>query len=162
MKESLDVSIFKAGSKISINVTLLGISFVLLSFIITMNPNLFSSNFLLSVQLILSIPLLLTSSFIKIKLIENSKKNIIWKRIVFITFTLAYAMILNVMGIFLGLFANLSLSLIFFSANIFMALIYSFVEILEGDEGFLSKFYKDSFFILIIILGGVLPVLNVY
>jgi hypothetical protein len=54
------------------------------------------------------------------------------------------------------------MSLLFFGANIVMALAYSLMEIIEDKQKLSSRFYKDLFFIAILIFGGILPSIGVY
>jgi hypothetical protein len=71
-------------------------------------------------------------------------------------------MLINVIGIFLHLFVNINISLLFFGINIFMALLYSFFEILEKSDTFSTKWPKDILFILLLVFGGILPAIGFY
>jgi len=158
MKEG---SIDGVSSKIDINLALLGIGFVLFTLIITLNPLLLKENYLLAMELTLVIPLLITSCSARIKNITHPN-NKVWKKLGFYTYLFGYAMLINVVGIFLQLFVNFEISLLFFGLNIFMALLYSIFEIIEKSDSFSTKWYKDLLFILLLVFGGILPAMGIY
>lgn len=161
MARELEVTIAKAKSRIDINVALLSISFLLFTLIVTINPELLSNKPLLAAELTLTIPLLITSALARTKNIDPSKKRV-WDKFGFVTYTIAYGFLISVIGIFLGFIVSAQISLIFFGANILMALLYSVINIASDKKKVLSRFYKDSLFILILIIFGVLPSLGVY
>lgn len=161
MEKELEVIIAKAKTRIDINMMLLSISFLLFTLIVTLNPSILSENIILTIELTLAIPLLITSSLARTKNISSVKKKI-WDNFGFITFILGYSMLINVIGIFLNSIINIQISMIFFGINILMALLYSSIDIIENKEKLSSRLYKDILFILILIFGGILPCLGVY
>ncbi len=149
------------GPRIDINLALLGIAFVLFTLVVTNSPELLKQNIFLATELTLVIPLLITSCSAKLKIITRSF-NKAWRKLGFYTYLVGYAMLLNVIGIFLQIFVSINISLLFFGVNIFMALLYSVFEIVEKSDTFSSKWLKDLLFILLLVLGGILPALGVY
>ena len=161
MKKEQEIEIPKTASRIDINIAILSIGFLLFTLIIAVNPELLTNNILLTLELTLTIPLLLTSCFARTKLFKTTREKL-WNNFGFISFILGYGMLINVIGMFLNSFVNLKVCLIFFAANIIMALLYSTIEVLENKRKLASRFYKDAFFIILLILGGILPSLGLY
>lgn len=61
----------------------------------------------------------------------------------------------------LSTFTRPEIGLIFWGLNVVSALFYSALEIAEREATFASRALKDALFILIIVLGGVLPALGI-
>jgi hypothetical protein len=151
----------KEHNRILINITLLGICFTLFTFIIVFNESLLKENQLLTLQLVCAIPLFMTSLLAKVKASHVLGKNR-WASLGFHTYLLAYAFLINVVGIFLILFVSNISGFVFFSINILSALIYSGIELSYGKSGIVERIRKDLEFILIIIFLGILPAIGVY
>lgn len=147
----------KAESKLNVNLWLLGISFTLFTFIIAVNPNLLRDNIFLSLQLTLAIPFLMTSIFARTKLMHVENNHRVWDIYGFITFIMAYGFLINVVGIFLSTLIGITTGMIFFGANIIFAMVYSIVEVRSCREGVFSKILKDSLFMILVLLLGVMP-----
>lgn len=161
MNEEIKTIQDKARLRMDINLWFLAIAFTLFTFIISLNPTLVKNNIFLSLQLALSIPLLFSSIFARSRLCFSSKV-MGWNLYGFITFTVAYGFLINVIGILLATLVGVKIGMIFWVANILSALFYSFLEILEDKIKFRSRLYKDAIFILILILGGLFPALGIY
>jgi hypothetical protein len=151
----------KANSRMLINNSLLGVCFALFTFIIAINPDLLKSNIFLASQLTLAIPFFLTSSFARSKL-AYTKKPVKWDRYGFICFILAYTFLINVVGILLSTLVSLGIGLTFFGVCILSDLVYSYMDLSEKKDRIKSQIYKDIMFILIILVGGILPSLGVF
>jgi hypothetical protein len=52
--------------------------------------------------------------------------------------------------------------MVFFTVSICSALIYSFFEISENKNRLKERFYKDLFFIIVVVILGILPALRIY
>jgi len=115
---------------------------------------------ILLAQLILSIPLLLTStlSYSKIGYREKVEK---WNLLGWITFVIGYAFLINVVGILVGNVLSVSLSLIFFATSWILTVTYSLVDISYEKTTLKERMSKDLLFILIQIVLGVLVVLKI-
>ena len=118
----------KTHSRLSINFTLLAVSFTIFTFIITRNPDLLQKNVLLTLQLVCAIPLLMASTLSRAKLIAHWEKKR-FDKFAYITFLFAYAFIINVIGILLFSAISHLAGYIFFAINLITPLIYSGIEI---------------------------------
>ncbi|MBN1326200.1 hypothetical protein JW977_04475 [Candidatus Falkowbacteria bacterium] len=159
--DSVEINKIKSESRTVINLRLLGISFTLFTFIAAISPFLLKENILLSLQLTIAIPLLITSIFARKKLAYTEKIDL-WNKYGFITSTIALAFLLNVVGIFLSVLVGKNVSLIFYASNILIALLYSLFEIHEDKSLIKSRICKDSLFIIILFFLGILPALGIY
>lgn len=147
--------------KQEINRLLFGIAFSLFTFIAALNPNLLKSSLFLPLQLTLAIPLLLSSIFARSRMIISSNKEK-WEEYGFITFLISYTFLVNVVGILLSLLIDTTLSMAFFGINILTSLVYSGMRVGERTSTLSSRFKKDLTFIILIVLGGILPSLKFY
>ena len=161
MKESsrLEPNKTKEDNRIRINVTLLGICFTLFTFLIAFNPNLLKDDVFLTLQLVCAIPLFMTSLLARTKASYTPGKTR-WTNFGFVTYILAYAFLINVVGIFLMSFVSLLAGFVFFAFNIVLALVYSAVEVSYDSARAKERFFKDLVFILILILLGILPTIG--
>jgi len=153
--------VVKAKLRLNINNTLLTVSFTIFALIVTLNPPLLKSSFIIPLQLTLSIPLLLTSIFARSKLAYANKPEM-WNEYGFFTFLIGYAFLINVVGILLSISINPKFGLIFLSFNLVMAISYSIFEIIEKKEKLASRIKKDLFFAALLLFGGILPSLGFY
>jgi hypothetical protein len=160
-KHEFDFNRVKEGTRISINLALLGICFTLFTFLIAFNPKILQENIWVTLQLVCAIPLLMTS------LLARSKSTYTpeikqWKYIGFITYLISYAFLINVIGIFLINSVLPLVGFMFFGLNIILALVYSSLEISYDSKKKTERLVKDFVFAAILIFLGVLPALGVY
>jgi len=151
----------KEDNRIKINVTLLGLCFTMFTFIAVFNLDLLKESLFLTLQLVCSIPLLMTSLLARSKASYTLGRNC-WKKFGFLTYLLGYAFLINVVGIFLISFVSLFAGITFFIVNIILAMAYSFMEVSYDSARLKERFVKDLAFILILVLLGILPALRVY
>ena len=151
----------KAKLRLDVNRTLLGIIFTIFALIISLNPSLFQSSIWVPLQLTLAIPLLISSIFARSKLAHTNRIKI-WENYGCSTFVSAYSFLINILGILISTSIGLNFSLIFIVVNILSALLYSTLEVIENKSKLKSRIKKDLFFIIILILGGILPILGIY
>jgi hypothetical protein len=151
-----EVARLKARVKLDVNLWLLAITFTIFTFIVSLNPMFVLSNAFLSLQLTLAIPLLSSSIFARNRQSYGGKSTL-WEIYGFLTFLLAYSFLINVIGILLATLISLNTAAIFWGANIASALIYSSLEVLEGESTLWSRMWKDGLFISIIFGGGLIP-----
>lgn len=151
----------KSKLRLDINRTLLAIGFTIFALIISLNPSLFKESFLVPMQLTISIPLLLSSIFARSRL-AYTKKPKLWEEYGFLTFLIGYAFLINVIGILLSIFINLTIGLIFIFFNILSAIVYSIFEISEDKSKLSSRIKKDLLFIILLLVGGILPSLGIF
>jgi hypothetical protein len=163
MKEDKDFLIHrtKEDNRIRINVTLLGICFTLFTFLIAFNPDLLKKNLFLTLQLVCSIPLFMTSLLARAKSSYTLGRRA-WTNLGFITYITAYAFMINVVGIFLFLYVSFFAGIVFYILNIILAVLYSIIEVHYNTDKFKGKLIKDSYFIALLVLLGILPALEIY
>lgn len=161
MGKELEVLVNKVNLRVDLNLSLLVICFTIFTLIIAINPLILKKNTILTAELVLAIPLLISSSFARIRMIYSNKREV-WNNFGFVTFILAYGFVINVIGMFLTFLIGLKISMLFFVANILSAISYSLIEIIENKGKVISRFYKDLFFIVTLILGGIIPSIRSY
>jgi hypothetical protein len=150
----------KATSRIDLNSDLLQVAIGAFFVIITMRAELLSSKPLL-IQLVASIPLLLTSTLAYSKV--RYKKDVAgWNQLGWITFIIAYAFLMNTIGILIGVWIDVSMSLIFFSLSCVLTIIHSAIEVKYDRKCLRERVLKDMLFISVQIVLGVLVVLKVF
>ena len=159
--EKLAKTTEKAHVKVDMNLMLLAAAFTVFTFIGAVNPDLLKNNVLLSAQLTLAIPFLSSSTFARSKLIAYEKAAETWELYGFFTFIFGYAFLVNAIGLMLSDFTRPSIGIVFWILNIISAVFYSALEISEHEATFWSRAFKDALFTLIIVFGGILPVLKV-
>jgi len=149
----------KASTRIALNRSLLAIIISVFFLIINLREEILFQK-ILTVQLVLAIPLFITSilSYSKIGYRNEIKR---WNILGYITFIFAYAFMLNVIGILLGDIVGVAIALIFFASSWILTLTYSFVDISYDKSVIKERIIKDSLFISIQIILGVLVVLGV-
>lgn len=156
-----DVTKTKASMRININMTLLLVAFTVFTLIVTINPRILVENALLSIQLTLAIPFLISSSLARTKEIKYKDYGM-WYKFGFLNFIIAYSLLINSVGIILYLLVSPYVSIIFFMVTILLSLVYAYAE-MSYDRKNAGMHLKDSsYFILIVLLFGLLPVLGVY
>ena len=158
MNEMFKTNPHKAITRVTINSFMVGSLFFILTLIWTMNPEKFSSWVI--IQLVLAIPLLFVSSLAYSK-IGYWKETKLWDRFGWFTNNLGNIFVLNVVGLITSTLFQ-TLSLIYFGLTISLMLIYSIINIYYLPDQFSSKLFKFLFFVVVMILGGILPVLGVY
>ena len=156
-----DILVLKAKNRLDVNRSLIGIAFSIFIFIIALNSSLLKDSIFLPIELTAAIPFLLTSIFARSKL-AYAKRSEMWERFGNVTFLIGYSFLINAVGILLSSLIEWRLGMLFFAINIILPLIYSKIELIENSGKLKSRIMKDGFFIIILILGGVLPSLRVY
>ena len=149
----------KANFRLRINLTLLAVCFTAFTFMAANKPSLLKENFLLATQITLAIPFLITSSFARTKEIKP-KLSKLWNKIGYINFIIGYSFLINTIGIMLAVLVSVWVSIIFFITNILMSVIYSYIEFRHGGDSLSSRLLKDGFFILMLIILGIIPSLG--
>ncbi|MGV8169041.1 MAG: hypothetical protein ACP5N3_03215 [Candidatus Nanoarchaeia archaeon] len=151
----------KGRIRLDINLWMFSVAITIFVFILAMNPDILRTTFTLPIQITCAIPLFITSIFARSKLL-HAKKPDMWESYGAATFLLGYAFMVNIIGILLATFINLHIGLIFFLFSILISLIYSVLDVIEDDYKWKRRLLKDGGFILLLILGGILPSLGYY
>ena len=148
----------KATSRISLNTALLSIAIGVFFLTINIRQELLYQKILLA-QLVVSIPLFLTSilAYSKVGYRRKIEK---WNMLGWITFILGYAFILNVIGILIGKFISIDISIVFFASSCILTLTYSYIEISYNKLAIKERIIKDSIFIATQLIFGLLVVLG--
>ncbi len=161
MLKEEDIRKSKSSERSKINLSFLGTCFSLFTFIIAINSKILQSNFLLATELSIAIPFFLSSVFARTKLAYTRRPKM-WDKFGYITFTIGYSFLLSVVGILLSTLVSVKIGMIFFSLNILMAITYSAFEVVESKDKLKSRILKDLFFIILLVIFGILPSLNVW
>jgi len=150
----------KASNRISLNRVLLSIAIGAFFLTVNLNEELLFEKILV-LQLVLSIPLLLTSTLAYSK-VGYRRKFQKWNGMGWLTFALGYAFLLNVIGILLAKTSGITISIIFFASSWFLAIAYSLVDISYDRAVIRERIYKDLLFILVQVFLGLFVALNIY
>jgi hypothetical protein len=145
----------KSLARVQINGAMMASLFFILTLIWTLGPEKF--NIFIIGQLVLAIPLLFISSLSYAKIGYRDKWH--WfNRFGWITTTLGNNFILNVAGLMAGKFYR-ELAYAYFALVIILVTIYYLINILHGKESLKEELAKLAIVILIVILGGILPLI---
>jgi len=142
----------KSANKVTINSFMMGSLFFVLTLIITLDPNRFSS--LVIYQLVLAIPLLYISSLAYSK-IGYWKDTYEWDVLGWFTNTLGNLFVLNAIGLVAAKF-NTTLAYIYFSLICVLHIIYTLINIKYNKEVWYHKLFKIIFTLAVVTLGGFL------
>ncbi len=144
--------------RLDINLNLLMIALTIFSIIISLNPRILQNSLALSLELITSIPCLLSSIFARSKL-TYTKIPHIWEKYGYYTFLLGYAFLLNSIWILLAQTVNTLSCVIFFVGVFIFSGIYAYLSTKEPKSNIKLRIYKEAFFAMILIVGWILPVI---
>jgi len=158
MESFLNESDYRKKSEIRVKVsrTLLGLAFGMFTFIAALNPDMLTENVFLALQITMAIPFLISSIFVRSRLSYEKRT----KRMAdygLYTFLIAYTFLINSIGIMLASTISFYAALGFFLVNIFGALLYSYIDIIEHRDKLETRIKKDWIFILGVIVLGILP-----
>ena len=145
----------KASAKVTINSFMMGSLFFILTLIWSLNPEKFSLSII--TQLVLAIPLLFISSLAYSK-IGYWKEVKLWDYLGWFTNNLGNIFILNVIGLMTSKL-YLSLAWIYFSLIVMLMVIYSWINFVYSPYALREKAFKLIFFLVVLLLGGILPLL---
>ena len=148
----------KSASRIALNTALLSVAVGIFFLVVSLKAQLIVPQ-IVAIQLVFPIPLLLTSilSYSKVGYRERTER---WDALGWITFVIAYALILNVIGIILGNTVSVTVSPLFFAASWTMTAIYSIVDVSYEKSHLRERVAKDTLFIATQLLFGVAVVLG--
>jgi hypothetical protein len=148
----------KATMRITINSTMMGALFVMLSFILAIGYEKF--NFLVISQLVLAIPLMFVSilAYSKIAYWKDAKA---WDIFGWVTSNLGTIILLNSIGLMIVMISK-GLSATYFGLTLSLMVIYSAINITYASFMTKQKLFKLLFFFLAMFLGGILPLLLVW
>lgn len=147
----------RGSDRIQINNFLGAISIATLSVLLSLSkPGTFGWIF---AQLAVAIPCFITSSLAYAKMTyRGNDEYYIWDNLGWVTHTLGYIMILNALTIMLYQ-RYTSIAWIFIGVTILLFLIYSVLDVLAKRRRLKEKGLKLSFYIVLIFIGAILPIL---
>jgi hypothetical protein len=148
----------KSNARLFMNTTLIGVSFTIFALLFSLQSDFLIKSGILTMQLVLSVPFLLTSTLADTKLSYTFHEKH-WESIAWSYFIIGYCFLLNVVGILVYHLIGFTPAALFFVVNIALMLTYSAVEISYNREATARRISKDLFFIIIIFLGGIWPIL---
>ena len=155
MKDIFQTNASKASSKVSINSFMMGSLFFVLTFIWTFNPLKFS--FFVVAQIVLAIPMLFVSSLAYTK-IGHWEKVELWNALGWFTNNVGSIFILNAVGLMTAQIYR-SLAVCYFLLLIILMAFYSIINVVYKHKTLKEKIFKFAFFVCVLTLGGILPML---
>ena len=145
----------KASARVAINSFMVGSIFVILSIIWSLNPKAFPQ--IITIQLVMAIPFLYISSLAYAKIgYWNETK--LWDGFGWFTNNLGNGFILNAIGLMVATI-NMPVALLYFGITIALMLIYSLINLVDAPYLFREKMFKFLIFLVILFLGGILPLI---
>jgi len=145
----------KSANKVTINSFMMGALFFVLTLIITLGSNKFSSPIIC--QLFLAVPLLYVSSLAYSK-IGYWKETYEWDALGWFANTIGNLFVLNAIGL-LALEFSRALTDIYFSLFCFLMILYTIINIRQNKKILYEKLFKLLFLLLIVFFGGILFIL---
>jgi uncharacterized membrane protein (DUF485 family) len=150
----------KASARILTNSMLVAIVIATLSLFIAFKPELLLQNSLMAAQLVIAIPMLITSTLSYSK-VGYRRRIDIWDALGWMTFIIGYAFVMNVVGILASVYASMAISLAFFVTGWILTAVYSYASIYYEKVTIRERLTKDLMFILIQLVLGVSVVLHI-
>ena len=147
----------KATSNVTIAGVMLASLFVALS-VIFLEPERFDVWTI--AQLALAIPLLFVACLAYAK-IGYWKENKLWDTLGYFTNTSGDFLLINAIGLMISKI-SIGVSLAYFTLTIVLMLIYTIINVIYKPHTLTDKSFKFLFSLLIMIFGGILPLLGVY
>lgn len=148
--------------RVHMNNTYLLVVFTIFTLLVTLTPELLKEDPFLSIQIVLSIPLLFSAIFARSRSVYTGKDTRLWNTYGFLCFLIAYTFLVNSVGILLSIFSTPTVVIVFFVANLILSSAYSTLEVRERVERIKERLWKDTIFIALIIFLGLLPALGIY
>jgi hypothetical protein len=148
----------KSNSRLFMNTALIGVAFTVFALLVSFQSGTLISNEVMTMQLVLAIPFLLTSTLANSKLSYTLHERH-WDTLGWCCFIIGYGFLLNVVGIFVFFLLGFTPAILFFLVNIALMLIYSFVQISYDKRNIERRLAKDIVFILILLVFGIAQIL---
>lgn len=146
----------KAEARLHINSFLLGGIFTVIALLLTLSLD--KVSLIMLTELVLSIPLIFFASLSYAKLgYERNHK--IWDDFGWITNNLGYLFFLNSTGLIIAAFFFKSIAFIYFGSLIILSSAYYILNILSQPGTLKEHLSKLIIFLVIIIAGGVFPII---
>jgi len=145
----------KASMRISLNSTMISVLFFILTLILATGANKF--DLIIIMQLVLAIPLLYVSilAYTKIAFWQETKT---WDIYGWATGYAGNTVLLNAIGL-IAFSINQWLAVIYFAVLLLLMYSYSIINISYNKKTESQKLWKFSFFLVLNILGGIIPLI---
>jgi len=153
MKDIFSTNANKASSKVTINSFMMGSLFFVLTLIWTLNPSKFS--LFIVAQIVLAIPMLFVSSLAYAK-IGYWEKVELWDILGWFTNNTGSIFILNAVGLITAQIYE-GVAVCYFLLLIILMALYSIINVVYKRKTLKEKIFKFAFFVIILTLGGILP-----
>jgi hypothetical protein len=148
----------KSVSRVTINGTMMASLFFILTLVWTLGPQRF--NFYIIIPLVLAIPMLFISSHAYAK-VSYREKHRVFDRFAWITTTLGNNFVLNVAGLMAATFSK-KIAIIYFSTSFILITVYYAINIYDGLDTAREELIKLIFILIIMILGGIVPLITLF
>ena len=148
----------KSNARILMNTSLIVVAFAVFALIVALQKHLLIAHQMLTMQLVLAVPFLLTSTFANSKL-TYTRHDRHWDTLGWATFIFGYGFLLNVVGILVDLLIGIWPAALFFLVNIILTLVYSSVEISYNRKAMQRRLAKDLIFILVLFVFGIMSIM---
>jgi len=148
----------KSNARLFMNTALIGVAFTVFALLVGLTSNTLIRNEILTMQLVLSIPFLLTSTLANSKLSYTLHERH-WDTLGWSCFIIGYGFLLNVVGIFVYFLLGFLPAFGFFVVNILLMMIYSSVQISYDRHSIRRRIMKDLVFVIIILVFGIAQIL---
>ena len=119
---------FKADTRNVVDITILSIDITIFALIASLKSELLTNNVFLAAQLVLSMPLIMSTIFCRIK-IPISKQAKSFDKLAAFSFTIGYGFFINVIGIILSYYVSFLLVLLYFATNAILSFIRYYIEL---------------------------------
>jgi hypothetical protein len=145
-----------AESRLHINSFLMGSIFTVLTIIWAFSSDKISD--ITIFQMVLSIPLVFFASLSYAKVGYN-RSNKVWYRFGWITNNVGYLLFLNATGLMVATFSSLIIAFVYFGLLIVLSCVYYTLNIISQPGTLKEHLSKMMIFLIIITLGGIVPIL---
>jgi len=146
----------KADARLHINSFLLGGIFTVIALLLTLSLE--KVSFIMLIELVASIPLIFFASLSYAK-IGYERKHKYWDTFGWITNNIGYLLFLNSTGLIISAFFFKSIALVYFGLTIILSSAYYILNIITQPGTLKEHLTKLILFIVIIVVGGVVPIL---
>jgi hypothetical protein len=152
---------FKADTRNLIDVTLLGICITLFGLVATIKPEMLSQNPFFVLQLVLAVPFFVCGLLARVKeaAYNDSYR---WKRLNFISFTLAYGFFINAIGLLLSFITPIYVPMAFFAVNTLLTITRASIVVSYSPSKLKNRIFRETIHIALIVFLGILPAFRVY
>jgi len=155
MKDIFQTNQHKASSKVTINSFMMGSLSFILTLILAISPSKFG--IFVIAQIVLAIPLLFVSSLAYTK-IGHWKEVALWDALGWFTNNIGSIFIINAIGLITAqLYEEVAWA--YFILMIILMAIYSAINVVYRKKTLLEKIFKFAFFVLVLVLGGIVPLI---